>query len=229
MKAARSRQSVQAIVPADRHWLQRLKRRSPPMQRFACSLGKFFRRPRGRLTWAVVIALVIACGTALAQRDAGSIVGTVRDNSGASVPDAQVTVTDVDKGTKTVVKTNASGEYVASPLRIGRYSVTVERQGFTKVVSAPIELSVQQRIAFNVTMKVGSVQTEVQVTGAAPLLETETSDIGQVVDQRRVSNLPLNGRNFAQLALLTAGTAPSEPGARDSAGYGFSASGARSL
>src|SRR5512133_3837937 len=199
------------------------------MQCTACSLGRFFRHPALRLSWCVLFTLAISCGTAFAQRDAGAIVGTVHDNTGALVPDAQVTVTDVDKGTKTVVKTNTSGEYVASPLRIGRYSVTVEKPGFTKAVSAPMELNVQQRIAFNVTMHVGSVQTEVQVTGAAPLLETETSDIGQVVDSRRVSNLPLNGRNFAQLALLTAGTAPSEPGARDSAGYGFSASGARSL
>jgi len=69
----------------------------------------------------------------------------------------------------------------------------------------------------------------IQVSGAAPLLETETSELGQVIDNKRVANLPLNGRNFAQLALLTAGTAPSEPGARDEGGFGFSANGARSL
>ena len=79
------------------------------------------------------------------------------------------------------------------------------------------------------TLQVGQISESVEVTGAAPLLETETSELGQVVDNKRVANLPLNGRNFAQLALLTAGTAPSEPGARDEGGFGFSANGARSL
>ena len=87
----------------------------------------------------------------------------------------------------------------------------------------------QQRIALNVTLQVGQISESVEVTAATPLLETETSELGQVVDNKRVANLPLNGRNFAQLALLTAGTAPSEPGARDEGGFGFSANGARSL
>ena len=87
----------------------------------------------------------------------------------------------------------------------------------------------QQRIALNVTLQVGQISESIEVTAATPLLETETSELGQVVDNKRMANLPLNGRNFAQLALLTAGTAPSEPGARDEGGFGFSANGARSL
>src|SRR5438552_7930579 len=105
----------------------------------------------------------------------------------------------------------------------------VQHPGFKQAVSVPVNLDVQQRIAINVTLQVGQISEAVEVTGAAPLLETETSELGQVVDHKRVANLPLNGRNFAQLALLTAGTAPSEPGARDEGGYGFSANGARSL
>jgi hypothetical protein len=88
---------------------------------------------------------------------------------------------------------------------------------------------VQQRVAVNFTLRVGEAAESVEVTDAAPLLETETSELGQVVDAKRVENLPLNGRNFAQLALLTAGTAPSEPGARDENSFGFSANGGRSL
>ena len=87
----------------------------------------------------------------------------------------------------------------------------------------------QQRIALDVALQVGQISESIEVTGATPLLETETSELGQVVDNKRMANLPLNGRNFAQLALLTAGTAPSEPGARDEGGFGFSANGARSL
>jgi len=164
-----------------------------------------------------------------AQKDAGSIVGTVKDPSGALVAGARVTVADAERGISFTATTNESGEFVASALRVGRYTVTVERSGFKKAISEPIDLQVQERVAVNITLQVGQATQTVEVTGAAPLLETETSELGQVVDSRRAANLPLNGRNFAQLALLTAGTAPSEPGARDENSFGFSANGARSL
>jgi hypothetical protein len=135
----------------------------------------------------------------------------------------------VERGSTFSTTTNDAGEYVAGPLRVGRYTVTVEHPGFKKAGSEPLHLDVQQRIALNITLQVGQITEAIQVSGAAPLLETETSELGQVVDNKRVANLPLNGRNFAQLALLTAGTAPSEPGARDEGGFGFSANGARSL
>ena len=93
----------------------------------------------------------------------------------------------------------------------------------------PVNLDVRQRVAVNIVLEVGKISESVLVSSTMPLLESETSELGQVVDSQRVANLPLNGRNFAQLALLTAGTAPSEPGARDEQSYGFSAGGARSL
>jgi hypothetical protein len=166
---------------------------------------------------------------AWAQKDAGSIVGTVKDKSGAVMADAAIEVTDVERGQTFKTTTSESGEYVASPLHVGRYKVTVTKPGFKKAVSETVDINVQDRVAVNVALQVGQITEEMVVTGAAPLLETETSELGQVVDQKRVSNLPLNGRNFAQLALLSTGTAPSEPGARDEGGYGFSANGARSL
>src|SRR5438270_2949265 len=180
------------------------------------------------------VLLVFDIGLALsvlsfAQKDTGSIVGTVKDQTGALVANAKVTVTDVERGPALTTTTNDAGEYVAGPLRVGRYTVMVQHPGFKQAVSVPVNLDVQQRIAINVTLQVGQISEAVEVTGAAPLLETETSELGQVVDHKRVANLPLNGRNFAQLALLTAGTAPSEPGARDEGGFGFSAGGARSL
>src|SRR3984893_15993543 len=184
---------------------------------------------RRLLIFALVILAAGFPTAARAQKDAGSIVGTVRDPSGALVGHATVTVTDVERGSNFSATTNDAGEYVAGPLRVGHYTVTVEHSGFKKAVSGPINLDVQQRIAVNVTLQVGQITEAIQVSGAAPLLETENSELGQVVDNKRVANLPLNGRNFAQLALLTAGTAPSEPGARDESGFGFSANGARSL
>src|SRR5579864_6054863 len=164
-----------------------------------------------------------------AQKDTGTIAGTVTDPSGAVLAGAKVLVTDVDRGGAFTTTTSQSGEYVASPLKIGRYTVTVEHSGFKRAVSQPVTLDVQQRAVVNVRLQLGQATESVEVTGAAPLLETETSELGQVVNARQVSNLPLNGRNFAQLALLTAGTTPSEPGARDEQGFGFSAGGARSL
>ena len=145
------------------------------------------------------------------------------------LPNAKITVSDVERGIRLETSTNESGEFVAGPLRVGRYTVTVEHPGFKRSITPPVDLDVQQRIALNVALQVGQISESIEVTAATPLLETETSELGQVVDNKRMANLPLNGRNFAQLALLTAGTAPSEPGARDEGGFGFSANGARSL
>ena len=183
---------------------------------------------RFRVTPVFILFLAVAA-SAWAQKDTGSIVGTVKDPTGALIPDAKITVTETEKGTTFVTSSDSSGEYVASPLNVGHYKVTVEKQGFKTAVAGPIELDVQQRAVVNVTLPVGEMVIKVEVNTAAPLLETETSELGQVVNNRQVVNLPLNGRNFAQLALLTAGTTPSEPGARDEGGYGFSSNGGRSL
>jgi hypothetical protein len=182
-----------------------------------------------RLALFIVLLGTIFASTALAQKDTGSIVGTVKDPSGALVANAKISVTDVERAQTFNTTTNNDGEYVASPLRVGRYTVTAEAGGFKKAVSRPVDLDVQQRIVINITLYVGQITESVEVTSATPLLETETSELGQVVDSHRAANLPLNGRNFAQLALLSTGTAPSEPGARDEKSFGFSANGARSL
>lgn len=185
---------------------------------------------RTRVFLLLLLAIFVSL-TALswAQKDTGSIVGTVKDPSGAVVPNASVTVTDVEHGQTISTTTNPDGEFVVSPLRVGRYTVTVQQPGFKKAVSVPVDLDVQQRAALNIVLQVGQISESVVVSSATPLLESETSELGQVVDSQRVANLPLNGRNFAQLALLAAGTAPSEPGARDEQSFGFSAGGARSL
>ncbi len=177
----------------------------------------------------LILVLCLAPLMARAQKDTGSIVGTIRDTTGAAVTNAQVRVSDVDHGGEFQTTTNQSGEYVAGPLKVGRYRVTVEHSGFKKAESNVVELSVQQRAVVDVKLEIGAVSEKVEVTAVGELLERETSELGQVVDSRRASNLPLNGRNFAQLALLSAGTAPSEPGARDEQNFGFSAGGARSL
>ena len=186
------------------------------------------RRP---LAFIAVLTLVVFLSAApgWAQKDTGSIVGVVKDPSGAVVPSAKVTVTEVDQGTSFETSTNASGEYIATPLKIGRYNVTIEKAGFKKAVVGPVILDVQARPAVNVTLQVGQVAETIIVTSQGPQLETETSDLGEVVNSRTATTLPLNGRNFAQLAQLAAGVAPSEPGSRTETSFGFSSNGARAL
>ena len=180
--------------------------------------------------FAIAAALLLAgVQRCYAQKDAGTIAGTVRDGSGAVISDVTIVATDVDHGTTVKVTSNSSGEYVAGPLRVGHYTINASKSGFSSVVSTAITLQVQQRVVFDVTLTVGEVSQAVTVTDSTAQLQTETSDLGQVIDSRQITNLPLNGRNFAQLALLSPGTAPAAPGSRDQSSFGFSANGARSL
>src|SRR6266478_3612674 len=151
-------------------------------------------------------SMLLALATPLwAQKDAGAIVGLVRDPSGAVVTGAKVTVEDVDRGIQMTLSTNNEGEYVASPLRIGRYSVTVEKGGFKKAVAGPVQVNIQDRVGVDLRLVPGMATEVITVSSERPQLETETSELGQVVDSRRINALPLNGRNYAQLALLGAG------------------------
>lgn len=165
-------------------------------------------------------------GKAWGQKDAASVVGTVQDPSGAVVPKATVLVTDVDRGTSFVTSTSDFGDYVAGPLKIGHYAVKVSKKDFKTAVIGPFELQVGQRRELNVKLEIGAVTQNVRVS-ASPVLETQTSDLGQVVDNRTITDLPLNGRNFSQLALLSAGIAPAEPGSANEGTFGFSSNGAR--
>jgi len=186
--------------------------------------------PRLQILSVLVLLMILTVAAPLwAQKDAGAIVGLVRDQSGAVIAGAKVTVTDADRGTELTLSTNDAGEYVASPLKIGRYTVTVEKKGFKKAVAGPVQVNIQDRVAVDLKLDPGMATEVVMVTGERAQLETETSDLGQVVDAKRINALPLNGRNYAQLALLGVGVALSEPNSRTETTYGFSANGARSL
>jgi hypothetical protein len=177
----------------------------------------------------LVLPLLFSCASAWAQKDTGAIGGTVKDPSGAVVAGAKVRVTDVDRGTEIDTVTNEVGEYTVSPLKVGRYKVAVEKPGFKTALAGPVAVEVQEHPSVSVTLEVGHADETVTVTTQSPLLETETSDLGQVVSGDRAVTLPLNGRNYAQLALLGAGVVPSEPGSRVETSYGFSSNGARAL
>ena len=182
-----------------------------------------------RFVLAVLVVATALTPAAVGQKDSGAVAGVVRDSAGAVVPAAKVTVRDVDRGTGTVVTTSAQGEYVASPLKIGSYNLTAEKEGFKKTTVGPIVVNIQEHPEVDITLQVGSIHEVMTITSEGPQLETETSEIGQLVDGRVATTLPLNGRNFAQLALLSAGVAPAEPGSRINGSYGFSADGARSM
>lgn len=171
----------------------------------------------------------LVCAPSFAQKDTAAIVGTVLDPSQASVPGAVVRATNLDTNFVYQATSDTAGQYAISPVRIGRYRVRVEAQGFKAAESEIVQLDVQQRARLDFALVPGEVKETVTVEATAPLLETETADRGQVINNRYMSGLPLNGRNAVQLAQLTPGVTFSEPGARDESGFGFSANGARSL
>src|SRR5437016_3290734 len=175
------------------------------------------------------LVLILLASLCWAQKDTGNIVGTVKDKSGAVLPSAKVAVEDVERGTVFRTTSNGDGEFSAGPLKPGRYRVIVEKGGFKKTIVGPIELNVQERPSVDVVLQVGQVNEQITVNTLGPQLETQNSDLGQVVGSRRIETLPLNGRNYAQLAQLSVGVAPAEPGSRAEKTFGFSANGARAL
>src|ERR1700723_1489989 len=111
---------------------------------------------RRQIFRTIFLLVAMSLSTPLwAQKDAGAIVGLVRDSSGAVVAGAKVTVTDADRGTELTLSTNSAGEYVASPLHIGHYTVSVEKQGFKKAVTGPVEVNVQDRVSVDVQLQPG--------------------------------------------------------------------------
>jgi hypothetical protein len=176
---------------------------------------------------AVLLVAMVVPPVALGQKDSGGIAGIVRDPGGAVVPGVKISIKDVDRGTEVVVTTGSQGEYTASPLKIGSYSVTAEKAGFKKTVVGPITVNIQEHPEVDFALQVGSIHEVMTITSEGPQLQTETSELGDVVNGQTATTLPLNGRNFAQLAQLSAGVAPAEPGSRVNATYGFSAGGAR--
>lgn len=108
--------------------------------------------------------LVFACGGAIAQKDTGGLAGVVKDPSGAVVAGAKVRITDTERGTELVTTTNAQGEFVVTPLKIGRYQLTVEKTGFKKTVAGPIIVNVDSRPSVDIVLSVGSIQEVISVT-----------------------------------------------------------------
>jgi carboxypeptidase family protein/TonB-dependent receptor-like protein len=170
-------------------------------------------RPFSRCISSIIcFVLLFACPlTVLAQQELATITGEVKDASGALVPQAMVTVTNIGTNISVKVETNDQGSYTIPSLRPGDYTVTAEKSGFNKTLRTGVTLQVNQFTRIDITLQTGQVSEVVEVVGGAPLLETETSARGSVIDQRKIVDLPLNGRDYNQLALLSPGVLPGTP------------------
>jgi len=156
----------------------------------------------GRL-WLAVFLLAFACP--LLGQTGAEIGGTVTDTSGAVIPGVSVTVVNVDTGVERRATTNELGFFVVPLLQPGNYRVEIQQQGFKPVSRTGITLHGRDQLRLNLVMEVGAVTEEVTVAATAPLLQTATAAQGQVIDNQKIVDLPLNGRDYIQLALLSAG------------------------
>src|SRR5437899_5067610 len=160
-----------------------------------------------RVVWAAFIMLALGAVPLRAQSQATTCVieGTVVDESGASVPGATVTLKNTATNFERVVSTNADGRFRGLLLPLGPYRVTVTMSGFATLVREGIDLAVGQSVNLPLTLKCSSVQEQVVVTGAAPLIETSRAEASDRIDDASIRGLPNNGRNFLDFTKLTPG------------------------
>ena len=170
------------------------------------------------VVFSVFCTLLVIGIPAGAQVDRGTIVGTVTDPSGARISDAAVVLTNRDTGEPIHLTTNSEGDYNAKLVKIGNYSVSATKQGFEKTVQQSVDVAVNQSVRVDLVLKLGSTSDTVEVTGATPLLQTESSSLGTIETEKRISDLPLNGRNFIQLAYLGPGANAGQTGSNVSGG-----------
>lgn len=189
-------------------------------------------RNRGIPILIVIMGLFAGTTSLVAQEITGTILGNVKDISGAAVANAAITITNEGTGIKRTVSSDANGDYTVSLLPVGKYTVTVVRQGFSTYVQKGIELHVNQNARVDAALKPGSVQEEVTVAANAAQIETTTATVGKVMEERPITELPLNGRNYLQLGVLQPGVSPITPnlslsGSGAAADEGFTVNGLR--
>ena len=187
--------------------------------RYLCTLG-----------CCLLALLLVVAGSTTAQTFRGTILGTVTDSSGATVPGATVTIKNVDTGLTRTLTTSDDGSYSAPELPIGNYSVTVEKQGFKTGLITGIKVEVSTERRADVTLQTGELSQKVEVLGEElPMVETTSNNMGGIVETNTIENLPVNGRDYQKLILLVPGASSGPDAITDSPGsYGtVSVNGAR--
>src|SRR5258708_24815831 len=145
------------------------------------------------------------CSIADAQSTTASLLGVVRDSTGAGIPDALLTGTDVQTSQARTTHADANGAYLITNLQIGEYTISVEAAGFNKYVQRGITLNVNQDARVDITLSVGDTTQTVQVNSESTGVDTRSATVGELVDHERIREMPLNGRNAMALAEIVPG------------------------
>lgn len=151
---------------------------------------------------AMTLACLLGPAALFGQFETAEVLGTVRDATGGAIPKATVTLLNQDTGIRATTRTDDNGNYDFFNVRVGRYTIIVEQAGFSKFTTTDVIVNVNARQRADVTLQVGTVTESVEVTGIAAALQTDSSEHGQVVHTQQIVELPLNGRNYSDLALL---------------------------
>jgi Carboxypeptidase regulatory-like domain/TonB dependent receptor-like, beta-barrel len=170
--------------------------------------------------WIAFFVVLLISTPVFAQQPTGTILGTVKDSSGAAMPNATVTALNTETNTSRTATTNDEGEYRFPPLAVGHYTVTVEHSGFKSATQEGLVLEVGQEMVTNFVLEVGSTSQKIVVTAEAPPIDTTNSSLGGVVSETQMANLPLNGRNWLQLSTMQPGVAPPPVNITQAFGYG---------
>ena len=174
------------------------------------------------LRFDTLLFAALICSTSaqlFAQAVSGTILGTVHDASGALVAKAPITITNIATGLNRTVETDASGEFSAPSLPPGIYSLTVQTEGFKKTTLSNLVVGVDQKVRAEVTLQLGAVADTINVEGTAPVVKSDSSELGDTVTERQIKDLPLNGRDFVNLTRIIPGVVRGIPGANiDGAG-----------
>jgi hypothetical protein len=177
-----------------------------------------------RLLLTAIVCLV-SCGMASAQFENGSIVGTVHDATGAAIPGATITVTNNATGIVSTRDSNATGDFEVPALRVGTYKVTISHEGFSPATDSAVPVSVGARQRVDLNLTVGSTSTTVNVTDAASLVETDTSQRGQIITNYQTAALPLVSRDYSDLIGLTTGVRAASNGLSSTSNTGLTREG----
>lgn len=167
------------------------------------------------LVWMVFVGV----GVCQAQVSSSAINGTVRDTSGAVIPNAAIKLQNVETGAVRTTKSTSTGMYTLPLLAPGTYILTISKKGFKRASQKDVVLAVNQTLTYNFTLSVGSERQSVTIQATAAQLETSTTELGATIGTRPVNDLPLNGRNFTQLLTLTPGVSPANTSQNSSGGF----------